>query len=82
MWLCGVLGWSPLLFPLFLFLFLYLCIVDWVKAVPTQPLSLVRRRVIQMDMKELLEVHKTFFWFCTLRCVFRHGGIWAIGLKE
>ena len=82
MWLCGVLGRSPSLFPLFLFLFPCLSFVDWVKAVLTQPLSFVRRGVIQMDVKELLEMLKTFVYFCALRCEFRLGGIWAIGLGE
>ena len=80
--MCGVLGQSSFLFSLFLFLFPCLSFVDCVKAVPTQPLSLVRREVIQTDVKELLEGLKTFVWFCTLGCVFRLGGVWAIGLWE
>ena len=53
----------------------FVSFVDWVKAVPTQPSSLVRREVIQTDMKESLEGLKTFVWFRALRCVFRLGGV-------
>ena len=59
--LCGVLGRSPLLS--------LVCYVDCVKAVPTQPLSLVRREVIQMDVKESLEGLKTFAWFRAEVCI-------------
>ena len=63
----------------FVFVFLFLCLsfVVWVKAVPTQPLSLVQREVIQTDVKESLEGLKTFVWFGALRCVFRLGGVWG-----
>ena len=57
------------------FLFLYLSFVVWVKAVPIQPLSLVRREVIQTDVKESLEGLKTFVWFGALRCVFHLVGV-------
>ena len=68
MWLCGVLGRSHLLS----------CVsyVDWVKAVPTQPLSLVRREVIQMDVKESLEGLKTFVWFQAEVCI---PSWWCLG---
>ena len=57
------------------FFFLSLSFIVWVKAVPIQPLSLVRREVIQTDVKELLEVLKAFVWFSATRCVFRFVGI-------
>ena len=39
------------------------------KAVPTHPLSLVRREVIQTDVKESLEGLKTFVWFRAEVCI-------------
>lgn len=61
--------------PVLLFLFLSPSFMDWVKVVPTQPPSLMQTRVIQTDMKELLEGLKMFSWFYALRYVFCLDGI-------
>ena len=54
MWGIGIVSFVSI------FHFLCLSFVVCVKAVPTQPLSLVRREVIQTDVKESLEGLKTF----------------------
>ena len=61
MWTCGVLGQSPLLS--------FVSYVDWVKAVPTNPFSLVLREVIQTDVKESWVGLMTFVWFRAEVCI-------------